>query len=309
LKIKIFYSWQSDIKAASNRTLIQNALEGAAKDIRNDDSIQIEPVVDRDTFGVPGSPDIGSTIFNKIDRSAIFVADVTIVNNHLEGRPTPNPNVLIELGYALKSIGESRTILVQNTAFGNPELLPFDLRQKRILAYNSPVETVSRVNERKFLRAQFLKSISLIVEGIDTMPEISYPIALSIDYEKIKIESKRHDYQLQVELKNEGTRNIDEWHVDVIFPTALLNPSVTYALAVPERTDHVYTHFRSSQDTHPGVIFPGDKKLVLSIDYYVDTNIYRMRQDLFQNKVNAISYVQGQQVANVEKNVTDLQIF
>jgi hypothetical protein len=92
LKIKIFYSWQSDIKAASNRTLIQNALEGAAKDIRNDDSIQIEPVVDRDTFGVPGSPDIGISIFNKIDSSAIFVADVTIVNNHLEGRPTPNPS-------------------------------------------------------------------------------------------------------------------------------------------------------------------------------------------------------------------------
>lgn len=66
LKIKIFYSCQSDIKAASNRTLIQIALEGAAKDIRDDDSIEIEPVVDRDTFGVPGSPDIGSTIFNNL---------------------------------------------------------------------------------------------------------------------------------------------------------------------------------------------------------------------------------------------------
>ena len=135
MKIKIFYSWQSDIKAASNRTLIQNALEGAAKDIRDDDSIEIEPVVDRDTFGVPGSPDIGSTIFNKIDNCDIFVADVTIVNNHQQARPAPNPNVLIELGYALKSKGDNRTILVLNSACGNPELLPFDLRQKRILTY------------------------------------------------------------------------------------------------------------------------------------------------------------------------------
>lgn len=128
MKIRIFYSWQSDIKAACNRTLIQNALEGVAKDIRDDNSIHIEPVIDRDTLGIPGSPDIGSTILNKIDNSDIFVADVTIVNNTLQNRPTPNPNVLIELGYALKSLGENRVILVQNTAFGKIELLPFDLR-------------------------------------------------------------------------------------------------------------------------------------------------------------------------------------
>jgi len=139
--------------------------------------------------------------------------------------------------------------------------------------------------------------------------EIKLPKIRYNEYKKIKIESKRHDYQLQVALKNEGTSNISEWHVDVFFPTTLLNPSVTYALDVPDRTDHISTLFRSSQNTHPGVIYPGDKKIVMSIDYYIDTNIYRMRQDLFQNKVIAKSYVHGKQVANVEKKVSDLQIF
>jgi hypothetical protein len=42
------------------------------------------------------------------------VADVTIVGRG-NGRPTPNPNVLIELGYALKSLGARRLILVQRS--------------------------------------------------------------------------------------------------------------------------------------------------------------------------------------------------
>jgi hypothetical protein len=41
-------------------------------------------------------------------------------------RRTPNPNVLVELGYALKALGDERVIVVVNTAFGKEELLPFD---------------------------------------------------------------------------------------------------------------------------------------------------------------------------------------
>jgi CrcB protein len=50
--VTIFYSWQSDTRAAANRTLIQDALEAAVVEIRDDDSIAIEPVVDRDTLAV-----------------------------------------------------------------------------------------------------------------------------------------------------------------------------------------------------------------------------------------------------------------
>jgi len=52
-------------------------LEHAAKAIRHDQSIQIEAVVDRDTAGEPGSPNIAETILGKIDSSDAFVADMS----------------------------------------------------------------------------------------------------------------------------------------------------------------------------------------------------------------------------------------
>ena len=76
---KVFYSWQSDLPNNINRGFIEQALETAAKSIRNDDSIKIEPVVDRDTRGVPGAPDIAKTILEKIEQSQVFVCDVSIV--------------------------------------------------------------------------------------------------------------------------------------------------------------------------------------------------------------------------------------
>jgi hypothetical protein len=99
---RVFYSWQSDLPKNTNRGFIEQALESAAKSIRNDDSIRVEPVVDRDTAGAPGAPDIAQTILNKIDQSNVFVCDVSIIDRE-RPRPTPNPNVLIELGYALKT--------------------------------------------------------------------------------------------------------------------------------------------------------------------------------------------------------------
>src|SRR6266446_2290788 len=59
---RVFYSWQSDLPNATNRGFIEKALEEAAKSIRAEGSISVDPVIDRDTAGVPGSPDIASTI-------------------------------------------------------------------------------------------------------------------------------------------------------------------------------------------------------------------------------------------------------
>jgi hypothetical protein len=48
-----------------------------------------------------------------------------------EGKRAPNPNVLVEYGYALARHGVQRLLLVMNTAFGSPSELPFDLRHLR----------------------------------------------------------------------------------------------------------------------------------------------------------------------------------
>ena len=98
-------------------------------------------ILDKDTKGVGGSPPITQTILEKIERCAAFVADMTFVGESLailkgtssRKRLIPNPNVLIEYGYAMRCHGHGRIITVMNTAFGecSSETLPFDLRHLR----------------------------------------------------------------------------------------------------------------------------------------------------------------------------------
>ena len=90
---------------------------------------EIQAVLDRDTKNLPGSPAIADTILEKISRANLFIADITLVTK--SKRPSSNPNVLIELGYAAAKIGWERVICVLNDAFGEPRKLPFDLQHRR----------------------------------------------------------------------------------------------------------------------------------------------------------------------------------
>ena len=132
MECTVFYSWQSDLSNPTNRNFIQDVLEKAAKTIRKDESIKIEPVIVRDTEGLAGSPNIVTAIFDKIKDCQVFVCDISIINQSQEGKPTPNPNVLVELGYAIGLLGWERIILVMNSAYGAVECLPFDLKMHTV---------------------------------------------------------------------------------------------------------------------------------------------------------------------------------
>ena len=73
---------------------------------------------------------------SKIDAADVCVFDVSIAIRAKGLRPCPNPNVLIELGYALKAHSPDRLLLVFNEAYGQPKSdLPFDLGYKRLVLY------------------------------------------------------------------------------------------------------------------------------------------------------------------------------
>jgi len=165
----VFYSWQSDLPNPTNRGFIEKALENAAKSIRNDDSIEVKPVIDRDTEGVPGSPDIVNTIFSKIEQSQVFVCDVSIISKCEEPRLTPNPNVLIELGYAIKALGWDRIILVQNINYGAIENLPFDLKKRRVVSYcvQSDSKPEAKEGQRKQLVSKLERAIRAILSSVE----------------------------------------------------------------------------------------------------------------------------------------------
>ncbi|WP_291073704.1 MULTISPECIES: TIR domain-containing protein [unclassified Empedobacter] len=148
----IFYSWQSDLLNKYNRSFIQEVLDKANKDFSKDENFNIETVIDRDTYGLVGSPSIVESITGKIAKSDIFVCDISIINKNQEGRKTPNPNVLYELGYASAILGWERIIMIQNTVYGNIEDLPFDLRGRRILQYYLDETIESKSVEKEKLK-------------------------------------------------------------------------------------------------------------------------------------------------------------
>lgn len=132
----IFYSWQNDLPAKSHRNYLDQCIRLALKALQKENDVHVYMEYDRDTMGLMGSPDITESIFDKIDKSVMFVCDISIINAGSEEKKTPNPNVLMELGYAVSKLGWERVVCFFDVNTGKVEDLPFDLRQKRITAFN-----------------------------------------------------------------------------------------------------------------------------------------------------------------------------
>ncbi len=174
MKRTAFYSWQSDLPNATNRSFIESALKEAAKEIASDDSVDIEPVIDRDTLGAAGAPDISTTIFAKITEADLFVADISFIGKSKK-KYLSNPNVLVELGYALGVKGSKALVLVFNTNYGKVENLPFDLKMRRILTYSAAEDEVNR-STAKIGLVRDLKAALLTGFASVKIPVIETPI-------------------------------------------------------------------------------------------------------------------------------------
>jgi len=157
--MKIFYSWQSDIEGKINRYFIHDAIKNAVKNLNDTGTFNI--IIDQATRDEPGTPDIPNTILKKIDECSLFIADITFINEEGAKRRTPNPNVLLELGYAIKKLGFEKIITILNCEYGKCEELPFDLRHRRPLQYqyNSNMEKAATL---KILSKEIENAILLI---------------------------------------------------------------------------------------------------------------------------------------------------
>ena len=86
---------------------------------------------DSDTEGVLDQPPVTDTILKKIETCDVFAPDFTFVATTEGGKLVPNPNVMLEYGYALRARGYPVMMPVMNTAHGPPEKLPFDMGHLR----------------------------------------------------------------------------------------------------------------------------------------------------------------------------------
>ena len=158
----IFYSWQSDLDSDSTINFIENVIGIVIKELKKEGELRVEPVLDRDISGETGSPDITRAIFDKVKNSCIFIGDVSIIKkirSEKKVKSTPNPNVLIELGYALGVIGEEKVILVMNEHFGKVGTLPFDLSHRHVKTFTlTPNASKEDIEEAETVLKRKLKS-------------------------------------------------------------------------------------------------------------------------------------------------------
>lgn len=123
--------------------MIEAALENVCARVLRERGITLE--IDKSTMGESGMPSITETILRKIDRSDIFVCDLTPVieftkttdGGQQETKQLPNSNVLVELGYAMSSIGLNYVIPLAHRGTWNANQLPFDINHHRIAVFTS----------------------------------------------------------------------------------------------------------------------------------------------------------------------------
>ncbi|MEZ5345195.1 MAG: nucleotide-binding protein [Pyrinomonadaceae bacterium] len=300
--MKIFYSWQSDKHIANNlnRGFIEKALNNAVKAIQIDETVEVEPVLDRDTVGISGTPSIPQTILKKIDESSVFVCDVTIINSNSKFRATPNPNVLFELGYAINKLGWERVIMVMNESFGGIQKLPFDLEKRRTMLYNLTKTDKEKLQKRKKLESMFESALRLIIleqsRSIDSKNPFKVLIHTDRNYESGEIDE---NYNFRVEVLNDSENSIEDYRFEILFPNDVLNQNTTYSVEVSERRTEKYRFFRVLPSYRRNkILYPQDTTDVFSIGFFINNSF---KNNLaIQQKVKIQIFIKDKLVSTIE---------
>ena len=182
MKVNIFYSWQSDLPNAKNRNLIETCLKKAIKLLENEIDEVSEISIESDSRNDTGTPNLVESIFEKIETCDILVADLSIINAESNCRPTPNPNVLLEVGFAAKAISWSNILCIYNCEYGKVELLPFDIRTRKPIIYN----TIEGIPKSKLaLTKAFKTQIKDIIFDRNLKDKYNYDKLLHISTESL----------------------------------------------------------------------------------------------------------------------------
>jgi hypothetical protein len=147
--IDIFWAWQSDFTRSRNQ--ISTAIDEVVSEA-NESWRPIAPFRRVDAVDVgDGAVHIDQAIQAKIKEAAFFVADITPTFK-AHGRRVPNPNVLIEVGFALGTKAAERLVLVsarrdpaEIVGIGEVGPLPFDIEHIHRIEYDAPKDLRSRL--------------------------------------------------------------------------------------------------------------------------------------------------------------------
>lgn len=181
---KVFFAFQMDTEDKFGKGFIQSAIEIAIQKFKSEDT---EITLDFGFRGTPGTPLLIDEMLKKSTESDMVIVDLTFTSSKVwskskkmkffgkelrlldikNDKKSPNPNVLLETGYAWAKKGTYRTLAVMNEAFGSPEELPVDLKGFRWgITYNlNETNNTERRAIRKQLGKDFHEAIKAAINS------------------------------------------------------------------------------------------------------------------------------------------------
>ena len=165
LTLNVFFSWQSKTDKNRNWYFIREAIQRALKTLKNSSAPELYNVAfeyQESTSGESGMPDIVQTVDNRIANCDIYIADLSIISEHLDPEPPIANNVLAEFGEAKAYVGLNHIIGVANNEYGSykqdPKKLPFDIDHDK-----APIEYTPE-DGKDALAKQLVTAIKLCVK-------------------------------------------------------------------------------------------------------------------------------------------------
>lgn len=164
---KVFLVWQSDLEQTRKelRKCVQKACDQLSK------GGDADVLFDSDTRGIAGAVQIDQIVMEKIRTADVVVVDVTPIANRGE-KTIPNPNAMVELGFAMATVGLERIIMVRDVSVTGD--LPFDIRNLRTTDFESASDSLETMK----------RAIGMCLEASTPLPgtaEIRRDVARLID--------------------------------------------------------------------------------------------------------------------------------
>lgn len=113
------------------------------------------------------------------------------------------------------------------------------------------------------------------------LPTVAPEAELTLSHKRDKTEQDYHHYEVSPSLRNAGGRRIDDWQLELEFPTAFLD-GVVYGLKVEDRSNERCSVFqrdgRRPKAEKP--LFPGQTG-AFTIGYQITSTTFRTHRHLF----------------------------
>jgi hypothetical protein len=249
----------------------------------------------------------------KIEKSEVVVADVTIVGKTLEDKCLINSNVAIELGYAWRECSDSRVVLVFNRRYGDYDGLPFDLRHKggAVVFDLKPEASKSEIAAaRRLLTDTFVRKLRPFVEGPPRIKEALSlrPIIKHRILQRHRMPGGGTDdvFEINVYIENDGEMAVTEFRLAIEMPPNFPDGGIPYGMQFEHTLQGFVRWSRTNSSSgvpigilHPEITTPS----LIMFNGAVRAETKRLHPDELEKQITATVYS-----GNMKKKQTALAI-